>query len=231
MGWSAGTYTRARNWVQDKINLINPQAALFDQEDDATALGLNNCITKDGLNKPSATMDWNGQRLTALADATAATDAVNRQFGDARYSQLIAIAKRKASDTARASTTTVTDDPDLIAALLTNSFYGFDLYLKVLPDAGGLKCLMNYSASFTSATSFEAGHGVLNAVNTTTPLQTIGGTTLFAGTGSINDWYRIWGTIATTAAGNLSLQWAQSSSNVANSTLKAGSFMIVTKLG
>lgn len=85
MGWSAGTYTRARNWVQDKINLINPQAALFDQEDDATALGLNNCVTKDGLNKPSATMDWNGQRLTALADATAATDAVNRQFGDGRF--------------------------------------------------------------------------------------------------------------------------------------------------
>lgn len=84
-GWSGGIFTRARNWAQDKLNSINPQASLFDQEDDNFATGLNNCVTKDGLNKPSTTMDWNSQRLTALADATGATDAVNRGFGDTRY--------------------------------------------------------------------------------------------------------------------------------------------------
>lgn len=62
-GWSAGVFTRARNWAQDKLNTINPQAALFDQEDDNFAAGLNNCVTKDGLNKPSAAMDWNVQQL------------------------------------------------------------------------------------------------------------------------------------------------------------------------
>jgi hypothetical protein len=85
MAWAGGVFTRVRNWAQDKLNAINPQAALFDQEDDNFATGLNNCVTKDGLNQPSATMDWNGQRLTDLGDATGATDAVNRQFGDARY--------------------------------------------------------------------------------------------------------------------------------------------------
>jgi hypothetical protein len=65
-GWSGGVYTRFRNWVTDKANSINPQAALFDQEDDGFAAGLNNCITKDGLNKPSAAMDWNGQNLTGV---------------------------------------------------------------------------------------------------------------------------------------------------------------------
>lgn len=87
-GWAGGVFTRARNWVADKSGAINPQAALFDQEDDNFATGLNNCVTKDGLNKPTATMDWNAQRLTALADATVATDAVNRQFGDGRYARL-----------------------------------------------------------------------------------------------------------------------------------------------
>lgn len=58
-GWSGGVFTRARNWAQDKLNSINPQAALFDQEDDNFATGLNNCVTKDGLNKPTAAMDWN----------------------------------------------------------------------------------------------------------------------------------------------------------------------------
>lgn len=68
-GWSAGIFTRARNWAQDKINLISPQAPNFDQEDDNFATGLNNCITKDGLNKPSATMDWNGQLLKNVGNA------------------------------------------------------------------------------------------------------------------------------------------------------------------
>jgi len=65
-GWSGGVYTRFRNWVSDKANSINPQAALFDQEDDGFAAGLNNCLTKDGLNKPSSAMDWNGQSLTGV---------------------------------------------------------------------------------------------------------------------------------------------------------------------
>lgn len=65
-GWSGGVYTRFRNWVTDKANSINPQAALFDQEDDGFAAGLNNCVTKDGLNKPASAMDWNGQNLTGV---------------------------------------------------------------------------------------------------------------------------------------------------------------------
>lgn len=65
-GWSGGVYSRFRNWVTDKANSINPQAALFDQEDDGFAAGLNNCVTKDGLNKPSSAMDWNGQNLTGV---------------------------------------------------------------------------------------------------------------------------------------------------------------------
>ena len=66
-------FTRVRNWTQDKLNAINPQAALFDQEDDNFAAGLNNCVTKDGLNKPSAAMDWNSQNLSNVGVLTATT--------------------------------------------------------------------------------------------------------------------------------------------------------------
>lgn len=75
-GWSGGTYSRFRNWVTDKANSINPQAALFDQEDDGFAAGLNNCVTKDGLNKPASAMDWNGQNLTGVNLFTAANVTV-----------------------------------------------------------------------------------------------------------------------------------------------------------
>lgn len=65
-GWSGGVYTRFRNWATDKANSVNPQATNFDQEDDGFAAGLNNCVTKDGLSKPTAPMDWNGQSLTGV---------------------------------------------------------------------------------------------------------------------------------------------------------------------
>lgn len=69
-GWSGGVYSRFRNWVTDKANSVNPQASLFDQEDDGFAAGLNNCVTKDGLNKPSSAMDWNGQNLSGVLNLT-----------------------------------------------------------------------------------------------------------------------------------------------------------------
>lgn len=80
-GWAGGVFTRARNWAQDKINLINPQASLFDQEDDNFATGLNNCVTKDGTNKPSAVMDWNAQRLSNLGSPTTNGDAAAMLIG------------------------------------------------------------------------------------------------------------------------------------------------------
>lgn len=93
MAWSGGVFSRVRNWVTDKANAVNPQAALFDQEDDNFAGGLNNCVTKDGLNKPSATMDWNNQRLTNLGAATARTDALQAaQYQDGGSSTLGAVA-------------------------------------------------------------------------------------------------------------------------------------------
>lgn len=76
MAWAGGVFSRVRNWAQDKLNAINPQAALFDSEDDNFAAGLNNCVTKDGLNRPTATMDFNAQRLSNLAAPTTVGDAV-----------------------------------------------------------------------------------------------------------------------------------------------------------
>lgn len=235
MPWSgAGVFTRVRNWATDKLNSINPQATLFDQEDDNFATGLNNCVTKDGLNKPTATMDWNSQRLTALADAAAATDAVNRQFGDARYARFIA--KRKAASTSRASTVTFTDDGDLIAALETNSYYGYEFFLYTNGGAGGLKYRINYSGTttLTGAQSNYTGFGFQNAVSSIFGFKDISGgldQISSPGTGLSTDWMRIWGTIATTSTGNLSLAWAQFSSNVANSTIVAGSYLTIYKLG
>lgn len=234
MPWSgAGVFTRVRNWATDKLNSINPQAALFDQEDDNFASGLNNCVTKDGLNKPTATMDWNGQILTALGDASAATHALNRQTGDGRYGRYIY--KRKAATTTRTSTTTFTDDPDLIAALETTSYYGFEFYLYCNGGPGGIKFRVNYSGTttLTGAQSSYTGSGFLNSTNSVYGFKDISGglDSINAAAGLSTDWIRIWGTIATTSTGNLSIVWAQNVSNGTGSTVIAGSYLSVFKLG
>lgn len=46
---------------------------------------ITNSIPRDGTAGPTANTPWDNHRLTNLADATAATDAMNRQTADARY--------------------------------------------------------------------------------------------------------------------------------------------------
>lgn len=81
----SGTFVRLYNWTQDKLNSIKINAARMDGELDGIAAGLSNCITKDGQTTLAADIPFNSRRLTTLGDATADTDALNRQIADARY--------------------------------------------------------------------------------------------------------------------------------------------------
>lgn len=81
----SGTFTRLYSWVDDRNNSIKIQASRQDGEDDGFAAGLSQCITKDGQTSITANIPWGGYKLTNLGDATADTDALNRQSADARY--------------------------------------------------------------------------------------------------------------------------------------------------
>lgn len=62
MPWSGGVYTRGyASWVADANLNLSISAAKFDTEDNDFATGLNNCLTIDGLNKPTATLAWTQQ--------------------------------------------------------------------------------------------------------------------------------------------------------------------------
>lgn len=80
----SGTFTRVHDWVTDRINGIKILAARMDEEFDGIATGLSNTVTRDGQSTISANIPFNNKRITGLADATAATDALNRQTADAR---------------------------------------------------------------------------------------------------------------------------------------------------
>lgn len=81
----SGTFVRVHNWAADAAGAINITATRMDAEDDGIATGLSNCITKDGQTTITENIPWNNKKITGLGDATAATDALNRQTADARY--------------------------------------------------------------------------------------------------------------------------------------------------
>jgi len=83
----AGVFNLIYNFVQDRLNSIKPAAERFHLEFQNVADGLSNLITRDGQTTILTDIPWNNKRITGLGDATGATDALNRQTGDARYLQ------------------------------------------------------------------------------------------------------------------------------------------------
>jgi hypothetical protein len=81
----SGTFNREYNWVTDRNDGLTIQASRMDGEADSFATALSLCMLKDGQQTPTANIGWGGFKLTSLGDATNATDALNRQTGDARY--------------------------------------------------------------------------------------------------------------------------------------------------
>lgn len=89
MPFSAGVFSRVYNWATEQASPPIEIAKLDTQEADV-ATALSNCLLRDGTGIPTAATPWNAQKITGLGDATADTDALNRQTADARY-QLIGL--------------------------------------------------------------------------------------------------------------------------------------------
>ncbi|NUR03059.1 MAG: hypothetical protein HOY79_43090 [Streptomyces sp.] len=159
-----------------------------------------------------------GQRMTAAVAA-----------------QMLPYWAQKIGPTGRASTTTLADDPDLILALPGAGTFTFELFLNYTGGTLGssdLKMAMVYSGS--------SSYGVwaVNGVNTTSTAQVnMGGNgtgtagTITVGTsGGTFLTVDIKGELVATSAGNLSLQWAQNTSNATATNLRQGCWMRVTQI-
>lgn len=83
----SGVYSLTYTWATEAAS---PPIAIskLDTEMAGIATGLSLCVLRNGNGVPTADTPWNAKKITNLADAAAATDAVNRQSGDARWAQL-----------------------------------------------------------------------------------------------------------------------------------------------
>lgn len=136
----------------------------------------------------------------------------------------IAIEKTKTASTARNTTTTLTDDPDLIfTGMLANTNYEIEVgCLLDGPSAGGAKFQVNFTGTLAVTSEVMAiGNGVVGAANMNAPYSVAAGT-------SVLHLYWFKTAIRTNTAGTLSLQWAQNASNASNTTMYLGSYLKIT---
>jgi hypothetical protein len=179
-------------------------------------------------------------------------DGTSFQLQNANYSTAVkAIAYAvKTANTARASTTTLTNDPDLVYAIPSAGTYqisGFinaSYLLTTIANNGGMTLNLNYSGTFTSGQTASpliiVGGNITPATTTATYVSnTIQASAASASiqliqfassTGTYFSQFMINATLIATGTGTLGLAWAQAVSNVNATTLYAGSSLTITKI-
>lgn len=141
-----------------------------------------------------------------------------------------AVIKTKSAATSRASTATMTNDPDLTYAIPGAGTYKVDIICQTNVGAGGIKANLNFSGtqSLTGAynafglqsATFASFGGPIGSVVTTGDIQ---GTVSGAGQLFFT------GVLQATGAGTLGMSWAQQTSNAA-ATVVQNAAMVVTQI-
>lgn len=226
----SGVFSKAVDWATEAAS---PPVAIsnLDTSESDIATGLSNCITKDGQTTITAAIPFNDKRITGLGNATADADALNRVTADGRYARFLYA--RKVTSQTKNLDTTFANDTYLFTALETNSHYAFEALLTCSFGAGGFKVKPVYAGTITASSSYYVAQGFFNSTAAYYGRKEVNdsGDFITAATGLTSDWVRISGYISTTSAANLSIQWAQNSSNAASTSVLIGSYLAVTKIG
>lgn len=85
---TTGNFSRIHNWEDDRLNDIDIVSDRHDEEDDNFAEGLTACVCKDGRSTMSGNLNLGGYRISNLANAAAANDAVNKSQMEQNISDL-----------------------------------------------------------------------------------------------------------------------------------------------
>jgi hypothetical protein len=177
--------------------------------------------------------------LTALSAAGAPLSATEWQGA---ITELRAVAAHKASTTARTSTIVLASDADLTIALPADSTWQFEC-LQLLSSAANAAGDYQMQFAFPSgATCSYGAWGLDNGIASGTLAQLEGksgaqldvatpSTAIPYGCSTTPTGLLVVGRVAVVAAGSLTLQWAQNSSNVNATSLLGGSHLIARRIG
>lgn len=140
----------------------------------------------------------------------------------------------KGGDTSRASNTTLTNDPDLSVAVDANKSYWAEVLIQYVSGTQNFKTAFTVpaSATFLGSVTFVPIGGVSPAliVNPLDAGQLITAALHIGGVG-VDSSVRFSGVLVTAGSGgNFTFQWAQDTSNVANTIVRAGSSMLLRRV-
>ena len=88
---SNGNFTRTQNWTSDYENGIEIVCDRHDDEDDNFANGFNQTFCRDGRTVATGNFKMGNYRITGLADAQTANDAVTKKQLDSQNSSLTSL--------------------------------------------------------------------------------------------------------------------------------------------
>ena len=147
----------------------------------------------------------------------------------------------KTADETVTSSTTLQNDDHLVLAAVANAVYVFalDLYITESTDyVGDSKMSFTCPTGATFDMHGAGAHATSFTGGTSSDGEWIGklatssaGATLAYGVGNVLTAVRVYGRLVmSSTAGNLQLQWAQNTSDGTGTTLKAGSYMMMTRV-
>jgi|DEB0MinimDraft_6_1074348.scaffolds.fasta_scaffold40803_2 hypothetical protein len=131
MGWSGGTYTKGNagsgGWAGDASLGIGIEASRHDTQDNDFATGINNCLTKDGQNTPTANLPMGGYKHTGVGSATAGDEYLS-------YGQLLDVSKAVTTSGTRPNfTATLTPAP---ASYYDGMSFAIKMHESLITNAG-----------------------------------------------------------------------------------------------
>ncbi len=154
--------------------------------------------------------------------------------GDVSGTQLVI----KSANTDRASTTTLTADPHLSKGLLASATYLVEIGLAYIADstgtgAQGFNCSFPYSGSASligPLLGYKTANGVITGLfgDNASPMPS-GVAPILQESGGLSDHLTARFYLATTTAGNLTVDWAQAVSSANFTRLRGGSYIRVTR--
>jgi hypothetical protein len=145
---------------------------------------------------------------------------------------------RKLGDTNRSSTTTPSDDPELVIAMVANAVYELEGVLFVTSASLTPDFKMNINGPASSAGWWSSAAPSVGSTSDPDAVRTIASdigtiTTRSYGLPTVSDIYgfHIFGMVETAGtAGNLAIQWSQATSNGTATTMKIYSWIRLTRL-
>jgi len=197
-------------------------------------LGVRNIVNPDG--SPLAS----GQLLAGSWITLQYVQPANQfQLTSGASQHTFVTLKVKAAATSRASTTVLSNDPDLVVTVPAAGTYLYELLVQPYQNGGGTVAIglnLNYSAAYSGNNSPYLLDGKVAGVITGPSQQAVATlpTTLaftspvlasFPGSAII----RIMGVLVATGIGTLGFAWAQSASNVNPVVVDVGSYLKVTQ--